>query len=1002
MVNTHTGVNYRLIIFILLAGFICIQGQESANAEIDISNNEWHLWLDKKAEWKDDKLYLPPVNINELPVNPPTCGWWELFKGKGKSITLPATVEEHFWTENGNHFGIAGDYVGVSWFTTILRIPPEFKGKHVSLKFGSVRMRAEVFINKKLAGYDLIDGTPFEVDISEFVRFGSDNNLTVRVTDPDGNFNWRDYVPQSWGKYSIPPSHGFGGITDRVVLSITDKIYIGDVFIKNKPSINDVDVQVTLVNKTGEGRDGSIGITIFKAEDVNKPVFEKKWGYNCKPGSSLITKSIKVDTAIPWSLMNPNVYKVSVKWLGDDRSSHLFKRRFGFRWFGIRSVNGDRQFYLNNKRIVLRSAISWGFWPVNGIYPTPELAEKQIRMAKSLGLNMLNFHRAIGQPLVLDKSDELGLLYYEEPGGYKTGMDNEFCRKWLQHKLFRMIKRDRSHPSLVIYNMQNEMGKDPKDYNIKDIKQAHSLDETRMITFTSTNFSKNFYRGNCPKDSAPVKMFMEPYNHKLLYQGYWDHHHAGGYGTYQDRHYNGPKDYLRFSDHKPEIIFYGEEGATSSPARFQLIKEQVLKSGKRGWDGDDYIHLYNVYDKFLNEKKFIKAFPDVDSLCRSLGNVAYYYQGRIIENIRINNIVDGYVINGWEGEKTENHSGIVDCFRNPKGDVELLAYYNQPLYVAVKVRNKIIKTGDNSITDIFLVNEKELKGYYSLHVKADDKKGLVLKKKYKVKIKGGTHFGQLLKDNIIIKSRDHGYINIQAELKKRGKIIARGKDEILAVKLNMSGIPLTGSLLDTSGIIKEFISSIGNFDLKDYKKGVPYGDFLIAGDSKIPLESGDRLQPLLKWIIQGNKLIIIKNAYLWAEYFRQREVADYYGKKTIRCDWNGGGYFVREHPLFDGLPVNCAFNWEYQCLADYNVRWKNDQRYGIRLYAEETVVAAVTDHKPEVLTAVAVIPLGRGHIIISTLDILSALAEQNNPSLIAKRILLNFLRYKSEGGTGVP
>ena len=76
---------------------------------------------------------------------------------------------------------------------------------------------------------------------------------------------------------------------------------------------------------------------------------------------------------------------------------------------------------MNGKRIVLRTAISWGFWPVNGIIPTPELAERQIRLAKELGLNMLNFHRGIGQTVLLDKADELGLLYYEEPGGYKTG-----------------------------------------------------------------------------------------------------------------------------------------------------------------------------------------------------------------------------------------------------------------------------------------------------------------------------------------------------------------------------------------------------------------------------------------------------------------------------------------------------------------------------------------------------------------------------------------------------
>lgn len=51
------------------------------------------------------------------------------------------------------------------------------------------------------------------------------------------------------------------------------------------------------------------------------------------------------------------------------------------------------------------------FWPVNGIFPSEELAERQIRIAKELGLNMLNFHRFIGNTDVMNYADELGLLY---------------------------------------------------------------------------------------------------------------------------------------------------------------------------------------------------------------------------------------------------------------------------------------------------------------------------------------------------------------------------------------------------------------------------------------------------------------------------------------------------------------------------------------------------------------------------------------------------------------
>ncbi len=66
-------------------------------------------------------------------------------------------------------------------------------------------------------------------------------------------------------------------------------------------------------------------------------------------------------------------------------------RRFGFRWFEASGIGEDAVFRLNGKRIMLRSAISWSFWPVNGIFPSEEFAERQIRIAKELGIEYAEF-----------------------------------------------------------------------------------------------------------------------------------------------------------------------------------------------------------------------------------------------------------------------------------------------------------------------------------------------------------------------------------------------------------------------------------------------------------------------------------------------------------------------------------------------------------------------------------------------------------------------------------
>ena len=140
-----------------------------------MSSQPWNITLDRAAVWQNDELYLPPVDIKALPVNTPTGGW-QLLKHPDKTgINLPATVEEHLWGWNGQTFGVTGNYTGVSWFETEVDIPAEWKDRRIAMNIGSVRFRAEIFVNHQLAGYDLVNSTPFSIDITPFIEPGKKN-----------------------------------------------------------------------------------------------------------------------------------------------------------------------------------------------------------------------------------------------------------------------------------------------------------------------------------------------------------------------------------------------------------------------------------------------------------------------------------------------------------------------------------------------------------------------------------------------------------------------------------------------------------------------------------------------------------------------------------------------------------------------------------------------------------------------------------------------------------
>ena len=955
----------------------------------DISSQSWQLWLDEKANYWEDELFLSPENIAQLPVNPPTCGWESLYS-LGKQVTLPATVEEHFWGENGNRFGTAGDYAGVSWFSTKINVPADWKGKRVVLHFESVRLRAEVFVNEKLVGYDLMNGTPFAVDISSAVKYGADNNLAVRITDPDGNFLWIDFVNYSWNKYKIPPSHAFGGITGIVELEVTDKVYIDDVFVKNQSDITSIDAEISIKNRTNAYISGDVELKVTPWQKPDEVVYAQSIPVSDITNSQVINQKISIPGAKPWSPDSPSLYVLTVIWSGKDGSKHTITKRFGFRWFEPKTVDGQRMFFLNGKRIVLRTSISWGFWPVNGIYPTPELARKQIQTAKDLGLNMLNFHRGIGQPLLLDLADEMGLLYYQEPGGYKTGKFGDFTAEWNRERFIRMMRRDRSHPSLIIYNMINEANEDPRPHEYEDIKLFHSVDPTRVITFTSTNlFRKGTYGGVNPANvEAGIKLHMLPYDTTRHLIGWWDQHFPDGPGVYLDNFYNSPTDMHKGTDNLTETVMWGEDGAIGTPARLELIKKDVDAGNLKGWDSDSYLAQYEAYDKFLDDKEFRNAFPTVDALCQSLGANAMYYQGRIIENIRVNNHVDCYVVNGWEGEKIENHSGVVDIYRNPKADPAIMAHYNQPLFVAIKARNLVFEVGAPSVVDFYIVNENNLKGSYKLKVTAADGSGVVFEKIYKVKLQGGNVYGQLLVESVNITPAQAGYTNITAELLKGSSVVANGHEKLYTVAIDKTLQFGSIAVVDSTDVTKNMLSKIGITEFSNTNGNVTTEDILIINQASGPFSRTGmhKRHETLEWVKRGHTMLVLGEADKMADWLADKEIVDYRGRRDIGTNWYGGNYVVKDHRMFEGLPVNTAFNWEYQCLADYK---KN--RYGLRVENGETVVAVTADHKPEIYASVVIVPLGRGKIILSTLDLQGALKGNNEASVVAAKILQNFL-----------
>lgn len=1015
----------KLILTLLIFALSTVVKAQSGRWETKLSGGNWNLWIDRGATFFNDDLYLPPVNVSKLPVNPPTIGWDKLHQpSTTKIVAVPGTVEEHYWGAIGGAIqDTAGNYVGVSWWSRKFRLDDALKGKRITLYFQSVNLRAEVFVNGKLVGYDVVGNTPFEVDATSAVLFGKENQLDVRITDPVGNFSWDDNGLMLWGKNFIPAVHGFGGITGEVILRATDAVKVSDIYVQNQPNPKMVNVIVTLNNSTGSAQSGQLNVSIHEKGNPRSVVWSKTIPASVMGTAQVFTISATVPQAKLWELSEfkdekkATLYEATVKYTSNDRKIvDNATQRFGFRWFDVGEKDNDKRFYLNGKRVFLMAAMTRGFWPKNGIFPTPEMAKRDMNMLTDLGLNTMLMHRAIGQPGVFDYADAAGLFTYEEPGGYRVTANrrdrisgpDEQAFKLRSIKLERMILRDRSLPSLIIYNLKNEETAPPTDNDKKDMIMAHKLDPSRIITWNSDEANgKDPYKVT-PND--PFELHMRPYNPNLIYGGWWDQHHWYGYSGYTDEMYRNPKFYLRgtinaarnplpkdslYALDKSKVIFYGEEGAFGAMVRLQKIKEEVEKNPS-GFRELEHIDWFNAYNKFLDESGFRKSYPDVDSLTRSLGRNLHYFHGRNLENIRMSNIADAYNMNGWGSASTR--TDVVDAYRNPTADASIISYYTRPLYVAVKLRNKVVSVGVAPIADFYIINQKGLKGKHNLRMVVYDTKGKeVVISNFPVNVAGGETFGEILVENVKLPAvKEQGYYRVQVTLDAAGAKKADGYDEIYAVDLNdNTQVNSSIMVLESNGSVKDFLKATKGVNALPYNP-TEKASVIVVGTNTAGSITPAIMSDLIKRVQDGAKLVVLENADLFAGQVHGvlRGRPGLVTGTGIANLGNGGRLFVGQSSYLNGLPQSQGMSWEYQTFYKGVNMGDNAQVAGLRLntWGSELIVALGNQGSKEILSALTRVPVGQGEVFLSTLNIVKNLPGNEQIDVVAKKLLLNLLK----------
>jgi len=350
-------------------------------------------------------------------------GTWDFKWDNVKRLSYPP--DDHDWTTIGvmqksrSETGFGKDGTNHwAWYRRSVRVPVSMKGQRIKVRFTMVKYQAYIYWNGVEAGEHMDGEVPFEIDVTDHVKFNADNELLVGVIDrislqrPD----LLPYVESDFTGGSMNPPRGsvlapasateaiFGGICDDVTLVSYPPLHIDDFGITTSVRRSEVSIEVTTLNEGNSQRNCEVRVFI---EDQGNPIREFPGrSITAEPGSK--TKTLFRDAWKEphlWSPKDPYLYTLVMQLRRGGQVIDEKKFRFGFREFWIEGIN----FYLNGKVFKIRRN------PTSTLRGrSVEDIRKWMEDLKAIHINQVRIHHSGFPERIADVADEVGMTLCTE------------------------------------------------------------------------------------------------------------------------------------------------------------------------------------------------------------------------------------------------------------------------------------------------------------------------------------------------------------------------------------------------------------------------------------------------------------------------------------------------------------------------------------------------------------------------------------------------------------
>lgn len=447
-------------------------GDASSPAKDFGCGTEYFNYLTKAASIHNEGPYSPKFDAS---------GWAIVDLPHDWVVDLPYAAEASH-SHGYKTVGYKYPETSAGWYRKTFTVPAEDYGKHLWLQFDGIFRDARVWVNGFYLGHEPSGYATQVYDISEYLNYGGENLVCVRAdaTLEEGWFYegagiYRHVWLNKASKVSVAPFGTFAYSEFAVPYSLRGKA-------NPDLSMASLNIETTVHNMGSAPASYNLKHTLVDATGTAVGSCEVEGGNLLAKEEGKVHGVIPVENPHLWSCEDPYLYTVVTDVYVDGKLADTYKTTTGIRHI---EFDNDRGFLLNGEIVKLKGVNMHQDHAGVGSGIPDGLQEWRLLQLKKFGCNAYRSSHNPMTPDLLDICDRLGILVIEE--NRLTGINKEHTEL-----LGRMIRRDRNHPSIILWSVGNEeWGLEWNELGTRIAESmreyCHRFDPTRLMTVASSS-----------------------------------------------------------------------------------------------------------------------------------------------------------------------------------------------------------------------------------------------------------------------------------------------------------------------------------------------------------------------------------------------------------------------------------------------------------------------------------------------------------------------------------